>query len=413
MSEKKSNLKLYLLIFFIIEFVLAFFLSQELHIGTHPTTKNFSVWIQPKPEEKMQTMIAKEIQPDKYREETVREMADKLAADAITSLQSSFDAAMQSLQADEQEQLQALLDRYNNVGTPLATSETMTQEEYDTQHSSITEDFKTHQIAMQNDFNTQKKAIEAQYDNHPSILAFNDSFTYKSNALYKFFSKLFTEGSPYKIFGSTSAITNFHLWRMLLYLDIFIILLALYVHKKLSFIPSLIQIVFEFIYGFLEDLIIVTLGEKKAKTFIPFFVTLFFFIFFSNWSALLPIPGINEPTRNLNVPLGLGLMALCVVHFCSMKKKGVFNYIKGYCEPIVFMMPLNVIGEVSKIISISFRLFGNIFGGAIITIVVSALTMYVIVPVGLNMFFTMFAGTIQAFVFTMLSLTYLSLEIVD
>jgi len=71
------------------------------------------------------------------------------------------------------------------------------------------------------------------------------------------------------------------------------------------------------------------------------------------------------------------------------------------------------VGEVSKVISISFRLFGNIFGGAIITLVISSLTKNVIVPIGLNLFFTMFAGTIQAFVFTMLALTYLSMEIVD
>ncbi|HPY95671.1 MAG TPA: F0F1 ATP synthase subunit A [Candidatus Cloacimonadota bacterium] len=228
-------------------------------------------------------------------------------------------------------------------------------------------------------------------------------FTYGSKWLY---------GKFVKMFGDGSAILNFRLWRMLLYLDIFIILAAAFIRAKSSKLPSKIQLIFEMIYGFIDDLVIETLGENR-KHFTQFFFTIFLFIWLSNWTALLPIPGISEPTRNLNVPLGLGFMSIALVHFMSLKKKGIVDYVKGFCEPIFIMAPLNIVGEVSKVISISFRLFGNIFGGAIITLVVSSLTHYVIVPVGLNLFFTMFAGTIQAFVFTMLSLTYLSMEIVD
>jgi F-type H+-transporting ATPase subunit a len=72
---------------------------------------------------------------------------------------------------------------------------------------------------------------------------------------------------------------------------------------------------------------------------------------------------------------------------------------------------LDIIGEASKVVSISFRLFGNILGGAIIILVVSSLVKFVIFPVGLNLFFGMFVGTIQAFVFTMLALTYIGVEI--
>jgi len=403
MSEKKGNLRQVLLIFFIVQFILALFVNNSIHIGTHPDTQKFSVWMEkPAEKPKMQTQIAEEIQPDKFREEAVKEM--KIAfEDSLNALQTTLHAKIHTEEVNHREREQFMLN--------LVLDRIATWDDYHAQVDSMKARSDARIDDLQKAYDLQAAELTAKVST--DTLAFNHSFTYNSGTLFRFFSKLFTEGSAFKVFGTTSAITNFHLWRMLLYLDIFIILLALYVRKKLSFIPSIIQIVFEFLYTFLEDLIVVTLGEKKARTFIPFFITLFIFIWFSNWSALLPIPGINEPTRNLNVPLGLGLMSLTVVHFCSMRKKGVFNYIKGYCEPIVFMMPLNVIGEVSKVISISFRLFGNIFGGAIITIVVSALTYYVIVPVGLNMFFTMFAGTIQAFVFTMLSLTYLSLEIVD
>jgi F-type H+-transporting ATPase subunit a len=75
------------------------------------------------------------------------------------------------------------------------------------------------------------------------------------------------------------------------------------------------------------------------------------------------------------------------------------------------MMPLNVIGEIAKIVSISFRLFGNIMGGAIIILVVSYLTYSFILPPFLYAFFGLFVGTIQAFVFTMLTVVYISVQV--
>jgi len=396
MSEKKGNMRWILLTFFVIEFVLAFFIGQQLHIGAD------GIHLEKPEQEKMQDTIASEIQPDRYAEDNIIRMR-AVANEQIEAIEKKSHAEMADLQAELEDQVQALDQQLQ--------AKAITQEQYTEQQHALMKASQDKAIAVHMTCETTKDKILATLE--AEIEQYQYSFTYGSKTLYNFFTGTFKEGSVWKIFGSDSGIANFHLWRMLLYLDIFIILLALYINRKLSFIPSLVQVVFEFVYGFLEDLIFVTLGEKKAKNFVPFFVTLFIFIFFSNWAALLPIPGISEPTRNLNVPLGMGLMALTVVHFNSMRKKGIIDYVKGYCEPIVFMMPLNVIGEVSKIISISFRLFGNIFGGAIITIVVSALTYYVIVPVGLNMFFTMFAGTIQAFVFTMLSLTYLALEITD
>ena len=85
----------------------------------------------------------------------------------------------------------------------------------------------------------------------------------------------------------------------------------------------------------------------------------------------------------------------------------------GYTEPFFVMAPLNIITEIANVVSLSFRLFGNILGGAIIVMVISFLTRYVILPVGLNIFFGIFVGTIQAFVFTMLSMTYLAVAIAD
>jgi F-type H+-transporting ATPase subunit a len=104
-------------------------------------------------------------------------------------------------------------------------------------------------------------------------------------------------------------------------------------------------------------------------------------------------------------------MGFVLAHHAAIKSKGFKAYIKEYFQPIFFMMPLNVIGELAKIISISFRLFGNIMGGSIIILVVSYLCYNIILPPFLNAFFGLFVGTIQAFVFTMLTVVYISVQV--
>jgi F-type H+-transporting ATPase subunit a len=133
------------------------------------------------------------------------------------------------------------------------------------------------------------------------------------------------------------------------------------------------------------------------------------FLVISNWIGILP--HLEEPTKDLNTPLGLGIMGFIIAHYAGIKSKGIKMYLKEYCAPIFFMMPLNVIGELAKVVSISFRLFGNIMGGSIIILVVSYLTYSVLLPPFLYAFFGIFVGTIQAFVFTMLTIVYISVQV--
>ena len=81
--------------------------------------------------------------------------------------------------------------------------------------------------------------------------------------------------------------------------------------------------------------------------------------------------------------------------------------------PNVLMFPLNVVGKFAEIVSMSFRLFGNIFGGVVIGIIVAGLLSHMVLPIGLSLFFGLFVGTIQAFVFTMLSVTYITIELAE
>ncbi len=188
-----------------------------------------------------------------------------------------------------------------------------------------------------------------------------------------------------------------------------LIALGLAVTRKRSILPRPIQALGELIvsllYGLTED----ALGKQMAKKYAPLICALFMFLLFSNWLGL--VPHLEEPTKDLNTTLGLGLMGFVIAHWAGIKTKGLKAYIKEYFQPIFFMMPLNLIGEVAKIVSISFRLFGNIMGGSIIILVVSYLTYNIILPPFLFAFFGLFVGTIQAFVFTMLTVVYISVQI--
>ena len=153
-----------------------------------------------------------------------------------------------------------------------------------------------------------------------------------------------------------------------------------------------------------------------------------------NHGVLIPPPA--EPTADLNVPLGLALLFFVV-------GLGSQIYIKGPLAPVkdlfmdmgpfnweggafsvtfrlailvvfqVFMFFLNVVGKFAEVVSVSFRLFGNIFGGVVILAVIGWLLNELVLPIGLTFFFGIFVGTVQAFVFTMLNLTYLSLAVAE
>lgn len=179
--------------------------------------------------------------------------------------------------------------------------------------------------------------------------------------------------------------------------------------RKRKLVPGRIQAVGELLVGAIYGLTYDTLDEKLARKYAPMVATLFMFLVLCNWWGI--IPGFHEPTKDLNLPLALGLMSFFISHAVGIKSKGIVNYIKGYMDPIFLMAPINIIGELSKVVSMSFRIFGNIMGGSIIIMVVSHLCLSLVLPPFLNAFFGLFVGTIQAFVFTMLTIVYISVQV--
>lgn len=188
-----------------------------------------------------------------------------------------------------------------------------------------------------------------------------------------------------------------------------LILFAIASRKKMGLIPNPFQVVAELLAKVFYNLCDDALGSKLAPKYFPLIFTLFLFIWLSNMIGVVPI--FSEPTKDLNTTLSLGVLGFIISHYSGIRAKGIKQYLKEYCEPIFFMAPLNVIGELAKVVSISFRLYGNIMGGGIIIIVVSHLIYQLILPPALLFFFGLFVGTVQAFVFTMLTLVYISLQV--
>jgi F-type H+-transporting ATPase subunit a len=178
--------------------------------------------------------------------------------------------------------------------------------------------------------------------------------------------------------------------------------------RRAGMLPGPVQVLGELfvsmIYGLTEDAL-----EEQGKTYAPLICALFMFLLACNWIGMFP--HMHEPTKDLNTPLSLGIMGFCIAHYAGIRSKGIGKYLAEYCHPIFLMAPLNVIGELAKVVSISFRLFGNIMGGSIIILVVSYLTYSVLLPPFLNFFFVIFIGAIQAFVFTMLTLVYIAVQV--
>ena len=159
--------------------------------------------------------------------------------------------------------------------------------------------------------------------------------------------------------------------------------------------------------------------ESFNYRYCAFIGSLFIFIFFCN--VLIVIPFMEEPTKDINTTFALALVSFFYVQKESIKAHGLFGYIKEFFEPFFVLFPLEILGKLATIISLSFRLFGNIFGGSIINSMwTNAISGSIIgqlagallgVNIIIMLFFGIFEGFVQAFVFSVLSLTYLSMAV--
>lgn len=198
-----------------------------------------------------------------------------------------------------------------------------------------------------------------------------------------------------------------------------IVILALLGNSNLKVsAPEGLQNLTEYITEFVRDLAKTQIGEEDYISWTPFLGTIFLFIFVSNWSgALLPwrlieLPSgeLAAPTNDINTTVSLALLTSVAYFYAGFRKKGL-GYFKRYVSPAAFLLPINVLEDFTKPLSLSFRLFGNILADELVVGVLIALVPLV-VPIPL-MLLGLFTSAIQALVFATLAGAYIGESLED
>lgn len=218
-------------------------------------------------------------------------------------------------------------------------------------------------------------------------------------------------GGGYGIPVTTTVVTT---WIIMVGL----VLLFTWATKDLSTKPSKKQAFFETLYHFYGSVVGQILGKWKDK-YLVYISSLLTFLFISNTISFFPVPWLSKtnagwslhylfrsPTADLNTTVGLALITTVAFLSASFSTSGPLGYFKGLLEPIPVMLPLNIVGEGAKPLNISMRLFGNMFAGSVILgLLYKAVP--AVLPAPLHLYFDLFSGAIQSYVFTMLTMVYI------
>lgn len=197
-----------------------------------------------------------------------------------------------------------------------------------------------------------------------------------------------------------------------------LLVFSLVATRNLKREPKGLQLIVEEIVKVINGLTKQNMGEHNAA-FAPYVGTLLIFIGLSNIAGLF---GFRPPTADLNTTMCLSITTFVLTQFFGLRSKGLVNYSKGFLQPMPFLLPLNIIGELANPVSLGFRLFGNIAAGVIImSLLYGALGGFTEmllglavpflqtgVPAVLHIYFDLFAGLLQSFIFTMLTMVFIS-----
>ena len=187
-----------------------------------------------------------------------------------------------------------------------------------------------------------------------------------------------------------------------------IFLIARAATRKMQLVPTGAQNVMETFIGGIIKMGTDTMGEQNARVYMPLIASLAIVIFVSNMIGV--IPGFEAPTSNINFTLSLALIVFVYYNYVGIKKNGFINYFKHFMGPMPIlaplMFPIEIISHISRIISLSFRLFGNIKGDDLFLLVLLMLAPW-LVPLP-AFFILLFMAFLQTFIFMILTYVYLA-----
>lgn len=211
----------------------------------------------------------------------------------------------------------------------------------------------------------------------------------------------------YNFFGTEVYITTTHISILIVMLVLIgFAIVAGRAMKKAEEVPTGFQNVVELIVEKLDGIVMGTMG-KNGKNFRNYIGTIFIFILISN---ILGIFGLRPPTADYGVTLPLGLATFTLIFVNKIRYQKVSGFVKSLCDPWVFWAPINIIGDLAVPVSLSLRLFANVLSGTVMLALVYGLLnkLALFWPAALHVYFDLFSGAIQTYVFCMLTMTYIS-----
>jgi F-type H+-transporting ATPase subunit a len=177
--------------------------------------------------------------------------------------------------------------------------------------------------------------------------------------------------------------------------------------------PSKLQLSFEAVTEQVEKQVEDSMGIKTAPFVVPFAMALFLFILISNWIAIIPTGHHPEyappPASDVNLTYALAILVIGTMHVVGIRKRGLRGYYGHLFRKPYALIPLNILEELIKPVTLALRLFGNIFAGTIMVALIAAMPAFILwLPDILWKLFDAFIGLIQAFIFGLLTVLYLS-----
>ncbi|MEO6886112.1 MAG: F0F1 ATP synthase subunit A [Jatrophihabitantaceae bacterium] len=193
-----------------------------------------------------------------------------------------------------------------------------------------------------------------------------------------------------------------------------IVILGLLLRRKLNARkPGGVQLFFETVTAQVEEQVESTMGIRTAPYVVPLAMGLFLFILIANWLSIIPTGHHPEymppPASDVNLTYALGLLVIVWMHVAGVRKRGFKGYYHHLFQPYWFLFPINLVEEIAKPLTLSLRLFGNIFAGTIMVSLIALFPAYILwAPEIIWKLFDMFIGLIQAFIFALLTVIYFS-----
>lgn len=214
----------------------------------------------------------------------------------------------------------------------------------------------------------------------------------------------------YQFMGQTVYITTSHVCCFIIMITLMIFaLVARSKFKRAQEIPTGFQNAIELVVETLQGFVHSSMGEHDRK-YVNYIGTLFLFVLFSNISGLF---GLRPPTADFGTTFSLALITFVMIQYNNFKCNK-FGAITGLFQPIWFLFPINLIGEIATPVSMSLRLFGNVMAGTVMMALYYGLLPILAkigIPAALHVYFDLFSGAIQAYVFSMLTMVFVTQKI--